>query len=87
MDILDQQHRRYIDLLNVYLKEATEQLATENKSNKLKESFCFLLGYAAEHFSTEEEIMKEKDFPNYEAHRKEHLYFMNHVAKLSRELE
>jgi len=87
MEVLDQQHRKYIDLLNVYLQEATEQLATDNKSNNLKESFGFLLGYAAEHFLTEEEIMKEKDFPGYAAHRKEHQHFMKHVGQLSRELK
>jgi hemerythrin len=47
----------------------------------------FLRQYAKEHFATEETIMREAEYPEYEAHIKEHLYFLRHVGKLCEELE
>jgi hemerythrin len=86
-DVLDGQHRRYIDLLNEYLYEASESDNTVKNAGKLAHSFDFLRQYAEEHFSTEESLMKDTNFPDFEEHREEHLYFLKHVEDLHRAME
>jgi len=88
IDVLDGQHRRYIELLNDYIENAKKNITTpEQKDVQLNESLGFLREYAKEHFSTEESIMIDAGFPGYEDHRHEHLYFLRHVGELCKELE
>lgn len=88
IDVLDDQHRRYIELLNNYLEKATEKATISDQKNiQLTESLVFLRQYAEEHFSTEESIMKDAEYPDYEAHLDEHKYFLRHVGKLCKDLE
>lgn len=86
-DLLDEQHRHYIDLLNSYLLEATEQTNSDKNINRLAESFDFLRQYAEEHFSTEETIMENTKFPDYASHKEEHLYFLRHVENLHKDMK
>ena len=87
-DVLDAQHRRYIELLNDYIEKATEDTTNSaQKDIQLTESLVFLREYAKEHFATEESIMREAEFPEYEAHLEEHLYFLRHVGGLCEDLE
>ena len=80
--VVDQQHRQYFNLLNDYLKKTTEKNSSSDQIFELLEKFQFLYEYADEHFSTEEAIMKEAGYPDYESHRKEHLHFLKHVEDL-----
>lgn len=86
-DVLDEQHRRYIDLLNEYLIEASELVNSDEKDSRLAESFDFLRQYAEEHFSSEESIMVDSEFPDYASHKEEHLYFLRHVEDLYKEMQ
>ncbi|NOZ91806.1 bacteriohemerythrin [bacterium 3DAC] len=45
----------------------------------------FIADYTDEHFSTEEKMMIQTDYPEYEAHRQQHLWFMNEVNELIKE--
>lgn len=56
------------------------------ESDQLTESLDFLRQYAAEHFSTEEAIMENEEYPDYASHMEEHSYFLSHVDELYREL-
>lgn len=88
VDVLDEQHRRYIELLNDYLKKAADNTKVpEDKVIQLTESLEFLHQYAEEHFSTEESIMKDEGYPGFETHQEEHLYFLRHVGELCKDLE
>jgi hemerythrin len=82
IDILDKQHRRYFDLLDEYLVRAGEASTISGKVLDLAEKFNFLRQYAREHFSTEEEIMKESRYPDFAPHHEEHSYFLEHVEEL-----
>lgn len=86
IDILDEQHHHYINLLNDFLAKASQHSNTDQQANQLKESFDFLRQYAAEHFSTEEVIMKNEAYPDYASHVEEHAYFLSHVDELYKEL-
>jgi hemerythrin len=87
IDILDEQHRHYIDLLNDYCEKATEHTKTFKKTRQLMESFDFLRQYAKEHFSTEESIMTDAEYPDYESHLAEHLHFLKHVEALYQDMK
>lgn len=80
--VVDEQHHQYFNLLNDYLKKATEKLSGSEQAFDLLEKFKFLHEYAEEHFSTEEAMMIEAGFPGYDSHRGEHLYFLKHVEDL-----
>lgn len=87
IDVVDEQHRRYFVLLNNYLEKASETLSDRNQFFDLLDKFNFLHQYAKEHFSTEELIMQETGFPEFESHRDEHLYFERHVDELYEQLK
>ncbi len=88
IDILDDQHRRYIELLNEYIEKANEHTAgSEEEVTHLTESLDFLHQYADEHFSTEDSIMRETEYPEHETHKEEHLHFLKHVGDLCKDME
>jgi len=87
IDVLDEQHRQYFDLLSAYLKRATEYTETNKKASQLTESLDFLRRYAEEHFSTEETIMKDAEYLDYSPHLEEHLHFLSHVGELHKDME
>jgi len=82
IDIIDTQHRRYFDLLNKYLDKTTESSTVPEEILDLAETFNFLREYAKEHFSTEESIMEETEYPGFESHQEQHIYFSYHVEQL-----
>jgi hemerythrin len=86
IDVLDGQHHRYMDLLKSYLDKASEASTTTVEILDLAETFNFLRQYAKEHFSTEELVMQESGYPDFELHHKEHLYFLKHVEELYNEM-
>ena len=82
ISLLDEQHHRYIDLLNNYFKKVSEHSEADEKINQLTDSFDYLRQYAREHFATEESIMRELEYPDYLSHLKEHQHYVLHVGKL-----
>ena len=85
IDVLDEQHRKYFDLLSNYFAKAAKVVKTSTSTEKvfeLAETLNFLCDYAKEHFSTEEAVMKEVAYTDYEQHKEEHLYFLKHVEEL-----
>lgn len=87
IDVLDAQHRRYFDLLNDFLLKASGSSSTSANNHDLAKTFNFLREYAVEHFSTEHEVMEESEYPDFEFHEKQHLYFLNHVQELYQRLK
>lgn len=87
IDVLDAQHRKYFNLLNDFLRKASESSSTPEKVLDLAKTFDFLRQYAVEHFSTEQQIMERAEYPDAELHEEEHLYFLNHVGELYRQLK
>ena len=82
IDVLDEQHHQYFDLLSDYLDQAAIATETPGAVLDLAETFSFLLRYAQEHFSTEEEVMEKAGYPDSELHQEEHRHFMKHVEDL-----
>lgn len=86
--ILDEQHHRYVDLLNDYIEKVIEYARSpEKEAAHLIESLVFLRQYAKEHFATEDAIMEASGFPDMAPHKEEHDNFLKHVGKLCEELD
>lgn len=83
IDVLDAQHHKYVDMVNHYFSKAAKVAEVSTNTEKvldLAETLNFLRDYAKEHFSTEEAVMKEAEYMDYEPHKEEHLYFLKKVG-------
>lgn len=80
---IDNQHMEMIRIVN----ELHESMKTGKGQDKLFETMMFLLKYTADHFITEEAMMKHYGYPEYEAHRAEHLALIKDVKELLEQIE
>lgn len=80
---IDNQHKelllRFDRLLNA--------CQTGGGIEELKGLLAFLEEYVHTHFNDEEELQRRHRYPAYEAHRAEHLYFINQLNKLKSETQ
>ena len=76
ISLIDEQHKKLFELIN--------KAGIEKKfGNNPKEILAILdqmTEYAYEHFETEENYMKEFNYPGYESHREEHINLANTTA-------
>ena len=82
VEVLDDQHRQYFDLVNDYLATAARVTTNDDRNSELVERLDFLRRYATEHFATEQKIMKDAEYQHYQQHFEEHQYFLKHVGAL-----
>ena len=80
--VLDDQHRQYFSLVNDYLATAAKATTNDDRHSELVERLNFLRRYAIEHFDTEQKIMKDAGYQDYQQHLEEHKYFLMHVGAL-----
>ncbi len=67
VSIADEQHQKLFDLLNILHND----IPGGNKT-VIGDSLDTLLNYVVEHFQTEERLMQEKKYSDYDAHKAEH---------------
>lgn len=80
---IDHQHRKFLSLLND-LYDAALQLKGQDEIL----SILRRMGeYTKEHFSYEEGLMVECDYPDYQRHLAEHISFIEFVEKTTKRLE
>lgn len=76
--VLDDDHKKLIDMFNGLLKTGIAE--------KDRESLSGLLGglsdYTKVHFAREEDLMERQKYPNLDQHRAAHRYFIDEVQKL-----
>ena len=70
-DFVDSQHKRLFELVNNIGKTRHEG----GDASALSETLDFLLQYTVQHFSDEESLQIEYNFPEYEHHKKLHKDF------------
>lgn len=76
VELFDNQHRKIIDLLNVF-----HQHLIEGKGKKIINAIIDELEqYAMEHFTAEESLMQKHQFPLFDEHKKEHAYFKSKLV-------
>ena len=65
---IDQQHARFVG----YINETWDALDRGDDKEEFLYILNKLLDYAMEHFSSEEALMREFDYPDYESHKTAH---------------
>jgi len=79
--IFDQQHKKIIDLINELIELRNSKL----DHDYVNETLIKMTQYAIEHLQTEEKLMLEYDYPEYENHKLEHKEFRKKTISLSME--
>ncbi|WP_410511147.1 bacteriohemerythrin [Paenibacillus sp. BR2-3] len=78
VETIDCQHRQLLVKLNDFFEACTNQQGKE----KINETLKFLKDYTIEHFGSEEQLMKDIDFPELAEHQATHAEFVKTVLDL-----
>ncbi len=81
----DAEHQNLIERFNSLYEAVFECETLEAEHLLTAEVLQDLLDYIKTHFSGEEELMLEYQYPGYEEHKKEHQSFIEEVASLQRQ--
>jgi len=76
---IDHQHQHLFEIVNNLIDQSISAGDTGLASETLKE----MVNYAREHFATEETLMLQYDYPEYNLHKNQHEYFINTTAELA----
>jgi hemerythrin len=76
---IDEQHKQLVQMLNQMI-EADD---TSVRSEVISDILTRMTEYADYHFTTEEAYMQAYSYPEYEAHRDQHVEFMRKTAQLA----
>jgi hemerythrin len=79
VDKIDVQHRRLIEMLAKFYASLAEGRAESGLGELLKG----LLDYTVYHFSTEETLMQQWQYPSFEAHQAMHAAFVAKVTDMA----
>jgi hemerythrin len=77
---IDGQHQELFRRINLLIEACRRGEAKE----AIEEAINFLEMYLIEHFNAEEKLLRECNYPDYEAHAKEHSEFRGHVVRLKK---
>jgi len=78
IDSIDEQHKKLIELINMFYEQVSHRTNNENISILIKG----MKDYTQMHFDNEEKLMKQFNYPEYLAHKKEHDLFISKVASV-----
>lgn len=77
---MDEDHRELFETAN----RLYEEILSGRNQSVLEDTLKFLIRYTEEHFTQEEKLMEDYDFPEYEAHIKQHVRLIQEVQELQR---
>lgn len=80
---LDDQHKKLIGMVST-LREAMREGRGKQELNKL---FTSLVAYTANHFASEERLMKTHGYPEYQEHHEIHVKMTNKAVSLQKEFQ
>ena len=83
VNLIDQQHRKLIDLLNQLYDGLKAQRGKEVLGPVLHE----LVGYTESHFTTEERLMQTHGYPGFQPHKLEHQMLVKKVRDFQKDFE
>jgi hemerythrin len=83
IDSIDQQHRKLVNLINLLQTAVDYSTGEEFERDALDE----LVDYTRTHFSYEEAMMKDNDYPDYEPHKLQHEKMFKKVEEVLAEYE
>ena len=79
---IDNQHKQLFDALNNFIDVSMRG----NGENEIYRTMDFLAGYTIMHFSDEEKLQEEYDYPDYLVHKHYHDAFRETVEKLIQQM-
>ncbi len=82
IDELDEQHQRLVGLINDLYTDLLNCPEDMQKRACIAKTLDELVDYSIYHFSAEEKLMQEYDYPEYEQHKSEHEEFKRKVTQL-----
>ncbi len=80
IDSIDEQHKVLVDMINDFYEKIRTKAANELISELIKK----MKNYTVVHFTTEERYFKQYNYPDFEAHKKEHQDFVDKVVDLEK---
>ena len=80
---IDKQHRHLFEIVNEFF----DAFESANADEKLPHILDELEKYTIYHFSTEEKLFAEKNYPYTDEHKTQHQYFVNKVKEFKAEYE
>lgn len=83
IDSIDQQHRKLVNLINQLQTAVNYSTGEEFEREALDE----LVNYTKTHFTFEEGLMEQNDYPDFESHRAQHKYMIQKVEAVLAEYE
>ncbi len=78
--VIDDQHKKLIIMIN-----DIAQMILNHKELQVEQIFNGLKEYTVTHFSEEEELFKDSEYPEVEKHIKEHSYFIEKLGEFERD--
>lgn len=76
---VDRQHQHMFEIIN----KIADRSGSSGDMELVRETIIEMVNYAREHFTDEEILMRQYGYPNLEAHKKEHNYFIDTTAELA----
>ncbi len=80
---IDDQHKTLFDLLNTLHASMLERTDPKKLAGVVDE----LVNYTKYHFTTEENILAEKNFPHLKKHQQEHEKFVQKITEIKERIE
>ena len=80
ISLIDDQHKKLIIMIN-----DIAQMILKKKETEVKRILIGLKEYTVTHFTEEEELFCNSDYPDVEKHIKEHQYFINKLNDFDRD--
>jgi hemerythrin-like metal-binding protein/PAS domain S-box-containing protein len=77
LNIIDQQHKKWIEFINILYKS----YKSNSKKKEISENISKLLDYTDYHFGFEEKYIEDFNCGNLENHKKEHASFVTSIKK------
>jgi hemerythrin len=83
VDVIDRQHQTWIARYN----SVVDAIGSAGATAPVVSTLDFLLDYTGYHFATEEGIMREAGYPEFEGHQAKHVALREAVANLGEDFE
>lgn len=81
--MIDSEHRMLFDAINQLL----DACASGSGRTQITQTAQFLADYVDQHFSDEEKLQRENDYPHYKSHHTFHIKYKEMIRNLSNELK
>ena len=76
---IDKQHKQLVEMIN----QLIDAHDTSVRSEMVSDTLTSMTNYAMSHFQTEEDLLREHQYPQYDDHHTEHMAFIRKTAEMA----